>query len=281
MNNKIVIRLAMLFFLILALSSTAYAGVYNKWGINEYAQYRVDLNKDGKIDVIKFVDKMDNLRWDSILEEWEGDPYQELYINGKKLLQVRNTPVHLGDINKKDKYIELIVGGTIGQATTVYRYNGKQLIKTYSWKPIMGKHSIKSLLKKNNKYGGYYYKANGDGTVTLSFPLSNKKFANPAFSVLGRFKVTKKGLPLIAGKSNPSVDVVLIYKAPQKWYLYKNTKTRNNRLIKTIKKGTKIMFLKAKFNKKYTCILVKELNSKKKGWVFLKTSTCYAYNEAS
>lgn len=271
-------------FMILALSSVSFAGVYNEWGINEYDtpdQYSVDLNKDGKTDVIKIVHKMENLEWDDF-RGWDGDPYQEIYINGEKQLLARNTSVHLGDINTRDKYIELIVGGLNWGGGTIYRYNGSKLIRISGWKSLNGQRSIRSLMKKNNKYGGFYQKANGDGTIALSFPLASKYFRNE-IRIEGAFKIMKNGVQLkkVTVSQRDDEGLYAYAKVPKTWYAYKTTKMNNNRLVMKIKKGTELEILKVKFTNNYTYLYVKPCKSKKKGWVFLRTNDCYAYSNGA
>lgn len=89
---------------------------------NKSQTIKIDLNKDGKKEIVKSVFHYYSREWDS--------GYYDICINGKPVFKkCDNWTVRMMDINTSDKYIEFIQWDIFD--LKVYRYNGKKWYYMY------------------------------------------------------------------------------------------------------------------------------------------------------
>ena len=225
---------------------------------------RVDLNKDGKAETIKAV---------CTSSEAELD----IYINNKKVLK-GIYEIWAMDIDKKDKYIDIVATDKEGVRLHIYRYNGKNLVRYAS----ANGSDITKIAKKNRIYFAdeqclHNIKTSGNGTITVYTQVYVDAFASDGYIQAGfTYNVRKNSIKLNQSQFCTAYSdwwdgkkyVTCKIKKNKKWKIlkYQNMSSRN-KVLTTAKKGDRVKIMGFKITDKFAYMKITKLSNKKTGWV--------------
>ena len=256
-----------------------------------------DLNGDGKKENIKVTRNKNTCRVYINGKYQLKYPYREdysRYVSGDNLVFLHNSSVRrsnvsapteadLVDLNRKDKYLEILVANVKG--LTLYRYTGKKLKKYASVSTPLYFTSV-------GEKGAFEYFQNhhirGDGKIEIRSTIHSSKNTIELWLV---YKIRNGTLVLDTGTDHNSVydpgklrslnleDRESFYtlsknsklKAVTSLYVYNRSDYHSKKLQKlfTISIGEKYEILKVRIGKPYTAMNVKR--NGKKGWIFVST----------
>lgn len=245
---------------------------FDAWTDPRTKTIKLDLNKDGKKENIKMeCYTYDDWDWD------EADNYYNIYVNKKCVLR-NGSQIWIMDIDTRDKYIEIVATFKGKNGLYIYRYNGKKLTLYASAK----EKPLSNLMKKNTVcFTGYgdrkKIKPSGKGKIIIYnlMHMQNSVVAGDVWYETGLNYTVKKNL--IKFDSSASCKVTddngkdKIMKLKKSWKAYKYPRSSSNKKIFTVNKGEKVKVTDLKFSTKYTYLKVKNLKSKKTGWVVFRT----------
>ena len=236
--------------------------------------YKYDLDKDGKKEKIKY-------------KLVEGVGYQSklnIYINKKKKLSLEEQEASVGygvtiyDINKKDKYLDIIVtthaDSDCVPTINIYRYKRGKLKKILSTN--IGIHmkgfSINSEVEHPQFVYIYSSVAENQFGISVDTPVSSMF---ECFVARMEYKIVGGTLKLVQQKSY-KLDTVISdynYELAQSMKLYKRA-NKKSKVICKLKKGSKFTAKKIKFKNKEkndnaTSVMVYvKADNGKKGWMY-------------
>ena len=256
-----------------------------------------DLNGDGKKENIKVTRNKNTCRVYVNGKYQFKYPYREdysRYVSGDNLVFLHNSSVRrsnvsaptrtdLVDLNRKDKYLEILVANVKG--LTLYRYTGKKLKK---YAAVSVPLYFTSVGEKGafEYFSGHHIR--GDGKIEVRSTIHSSKNKIELWLV---YKIRNGTLVLDTGTDHNSVydpgklrslnleDRESFYtlsknsklKAVTSLYVYNRSDYHSKKLQKlfTINVGEKYEILKVRIGKPYTAMNVK--SNGKKGWIFVNS----------
>ena len=225
---------------------------------------KVDLNKDGKKEVIK-------AEYDI-----EADDWRRLYINDELMLK-KAYSLWIVDVDPTDRYIEIVAEYDITHKLRFYRYNGKKLVL---YTTASTDYDMAKLKKKNHVYYGFSIediKPAGKGKIMAYANISTRSVVNE----FGSPCYLKLGLTYTVKKNDIRFDQTAIYKATilyeksgkttRKWEAYQYPRLKSNKKVFTVKKGESIQFTNIKITPPYAYMKIRKVKTKQTGWVVFRT----------
>ena len=227
-------------------------------------EFWIDLNGDGKEEHIEnSYDKINSFQKVLINEEevmkFPGNESQEFY---------------LMDINKKDSYIEIIFEGS--EKYNVYHYTGIQLKKISTWNKGFS-------LNKNYMPTLLYTK--GDKTLAAYAGTWGKNV--PSLYLIYTYKYSNGTITFDKSKAHKVVAVDTDYRNVSKWTVYKYPRITKNKKAFVLNKNSRYSPIEVKADKKYFYMKIKNIKTRKTGWVIFKLNTLrqmsplYAYGRSA
>lgn len=239
---------------------------YNKEFYFGRDRIEVDLNGDGKKEIV--------------------DIYRgKVQINKKNALKTDGN-ITLNDINKKDKYIELVDVDKTKKKLKIYRYNGKKLNLYASAKLVK---NLTELEKKNCVYIGKYFNyisdvfTTGNGKLAIQTSvLFSAAYAEEGYELAPEMKIApvytvKKNNISFSGeaKSESSATIwgkeTIFRRVIRRLDAYKYPRIKSNKKMFSLKKCERIKILKLRITSKYTYVQVKKLKTNQTGWIIFRT----------
>mgnify|MGYP004568289971 CR=1 FL=1 len=239
------------------------AKVYKDIGkINNYAEYKYDLDGDGKKDkiTIKRVEK--KVYNDDNTEDYD-ETYYYTYLNGKKfgedLIYGEALKICIVDLNKNDKKLDIIID-TWNNGSKIYQKIGNKMkkISDFYFYEDMG-----------------FIKVNQKGKI-LTRSLIEKSFS--PYIVGSYFELSNKGkLKSINTNVNNISKITCKITDTDSWFgsIYFTTNKKNIKLdkdYKTVKKGTKFKILKNEIYFNHYEVIKVKLSNGKIGYLFTPTA---------
>lgn len=224
---------------------------------------KVDLNKDGKKEIIR-------AEYDT--EEVE----RTLYINDELMLKNAYS-LWIVDVDPTDQYIEIVAEYYSTHKLRFYRYNGKKLVL---YTTASTDYEMAKLKKKNHVYYGFSIediKPAGKGKIMTYVNMSTRsvvnEFGSPCYLKLGLTYTVKKND--IRFDQTATYKATILYEksgeATRKWEAYQYPRLKSNKKVFTVKKGESIQFTNIKITPPYAYMKIRKVKTKQTGWVVFRT----------
>ena len=250
--------------------------VYNKTLWNP-GNVKVDLNRDGKTELIKLRSKSN--------DEYDvaGEYILQITSNGRTIMNRYVDGVAVSDIYSGDRYIEIItVGGTYG-GLRIYRYDGKKVSLYASASLFSGNMSSlkKLLVKKNYCYwtnDEYRTAIQSDGKGSISWGNYYELYSDNSYTGNLRmyYRVTKNSI--CYKRDGYAVEMEKSYCHPSRpWIAYKYPRMEQNKKVFIIRRGEAAKIIKWKITSKYIYIQVRRGSTQETGWVAFEPKDYYLY----